>query len=87
MENSVLRKRKDDLEIRDEFKLENEERRLTLRKNKINNIIFSKRKISNINENISDNIKKYKIEIKDINIPNELKIDIPQFHDKVRTYH
>ena len=83
----MLRKRKDDLEIKDEFKLENEERRLTLRKNKINNIIFSKRKISNINENITDNIKKYKIEIKDINIPHELKIDIPQFNDKVRTSH
>ena len=89
MEKLSLRKNKGDLiindnEIRDMLKSELEERRLVLRKNKINDFIFSKRKISNHIENIEENMKKYKIELNDINISEKYKIDVLAFHSNVR---
>jgi hypothetical protein len=89
MEKLSLRKNKGDLiindnEIRDMLKSELEERRLVLRKNKINDFIFSKRKIANHIENIEENMKKYKIELNDINISEKYKIDVLAFHSNVR---
>ncbi len=93
MEQLSLRKNKghlllNDNENKDIFKLELEERRLTLRKNEINNIIFSKRKMGNQIEieNVEENIKKYKIGPDDINISDKFKIDILSFHNNVRQY-
>lgn len=71
-------------DIKKELKLEKENLKLTLRKNKINEIIFSKRKITYRNNNIEDIKKKYSIKIEDIQIPNEFKLDIPNFINKVR---
>ena len=89
MEKLSLRKNKvllNDNENKDIFKLELEDRRLALRKNEINNIIFSKRKMGNQIEieNIEENIKKYKIGPDDINISDKFKIDILSFHNNVR---
>lgn len=70
--------------IKNEFKKEKENLKLTLRKNKINQIIFSKRKITYRINNIEEIKTKYTIKIEDIQIPNELKIDIPSFINKVR---
>lgn len=74
--------------IKDEFKLENEKLKLSLRKSKINDIIFSKRKIIyNTEIENNENIKKnYSININDIQIPNELIIDIPKFIKNVRFF-
>ena len=71
-------------DLKDTLKLENEKMRLTLRKNKINNIIFEKRKISYKKDNIDEIKKNYCINIDDIQIPNEFKIDIQKFYNKVR---
>lgn len=91
MEKLSLRKNKGDLLINDNeirdinmLKSELEERRLVLRKNKINDFIFSKRKITNQIENIEENMKKYKIELNDINISEKYKIDVLAFHSNVR---
>ena len=91
MEKLSLRKNKGDLLINDNeirdinmLKSELEERRLILRKNKINDFIFSKRKITNQIENIEENMKKYKIELNDINISEKYKIDVLAFHRNVR---
>ena len=70
--------------IIDDLKLENEKLRLTLRKNKINNIIFEKRKKSYKKDNIEEIKKNYSINIEDIQIPNEYIIDIPKLYNKVR---
>ena len=69
--------------VKEQLKLEKEEIRLNSRKNKINNIIFSKRKINYTNE-INDDIKSYYcININDFNIPQELKINISKFNENV----
>lgn len=74
----------DSKEINNIFKLELEQRRLTLRKEKINNIIFTKRNAFNDALNNLDETKNnYKLEITDINIPDQYKIDIPAFHNNV----
>jgi len=70
--------------IIDDLKLENEKLRLTLRKNKINNIIFEKRKKSYKKDNIEEIKKNYSINLEDIQIPNEYIIDIPKLYNKVR---
>jgi hypothetical protein len=69
--------------VKEQLKLEKEEIRLNLRKNKINNILFSKRKINYMNE-INDDIKyHYCININDFNIPQELNINISKFNKDV----
>ena len=69
--------------VKEQLKLEKEEIRLNLRKNKINNILFSKRKINYMNE-INDDIKyNYCININDFNIPQELNINISKFNKDV----
>ncbi len=68
-----------------EFEGEKEKSRLNLRKNKIEEILSSKRR--NIIMNESDNeIKPYSLHLEDIinNIPDEYKIDMIQFLDNVR---
>ena len=70
--------------IIDDLKLENEKLRLTLRKNKINNIISEKRKKSYKKDNIEEIKKNYSINLEDIQIPNEYIIDIPKLYNKVR---
>ena len=70
--------------IIDDLKLENEKLRLTLRKNKINNIILEKRKKSNKKDNIEEIKKNYSINLEDIQIPNKYIIDIPKLYNKVR---
>ena len=69
--------------VKEQLKLEKEEIRLNSRKNKINNIIFAKRKINYTNE-INDDIKSYYcINTNDFNIPQELKINISKFNENV----
>ena len=85
MENYSLDKNKENT-IKDEFNLDKEKTRLNLRKNKLNNIISSKRKIISFNQD-NDFIKKeYNINLEEIinNIPFEYKINITQFIDQVR---
>ena len=68
-----------------EFEGEKEKSRLNLRKNKIEEILSSKRR--NIIMNESDNeIKSYSLHLENIinNIPDEYKIDMIQFLDNVR---
>ena len=68
------------------LKSEKEETRLSLRKNQLNSILSSKRKICNMN-NINNEIKEqYTISLDDINIPEELKINIPQFFQNVNIF-
>ena len=65
------------------LKSEKEEARLSLRKNQLNSILSSKRKICNMN-NINNEIKEqYTISLDDINIPEELKINISKFFQNV----
>jgi len=85
MENYSLDKNKEN-NIKNEFNLDKEKTRLNLRKNKLNNIISSKRKIISFNQD-NDLIKKeYNINLEEIinNIPFEYKINITQFIDQVR---
>ena len=85
MENYSLDKNKENT-IKSEFNLDKEKTRLNLRKNKLNNIISSKRKIISFNQD-NDLIKKeYNINLEEIinNIPLEYKINITQFIDQVR---
>ena len=68
------------------LKSEKEEARLSLRKNQLNIILSSKRKISNMS-NINNEIKEqYTISLDDIDIPEELKINIPQFFQNVNIF-
>lgn len=68
------------------LKLEKEETRLSLRKNQLNNILSSKRKI-NYMSNVNDEIKEqYTIKLDDLDIPEELKINIPKFFQNVTYY-
>lgn len=54
---------------------------LSLRKNKLEFILASKRKIS-LNS-IEDNLKNYKIKIEELNIPPQFQINIYQFFENV----
>ena len=54
---------------------------LSLRKNKLEFILASKRKIS-LNS-IEDNLKNYKIKIEELNIPPQFQINIIQFFENV----
>ena len=78
--------RKNSLNIADELKEEKQNLKLTLRKNKINQILFTKRKISYAVNNNEEIRKKYSINIEELQISNELKIDIPSFLNNVRLY-
>lgn len=78
--------RKNSLNITDELKEEKQNFKLTLRKNKINQILFTKRKITYTTINNEEIKKKYSINIEDLQISNELKIDIPSFLIEVRLY-
>ena len=87
MENYSLDKNKENT-IKNEFNLDKENTRLNLRKNKLNNIISSKRKIISFNQD-NDFIKKeYNINLEEIinNIPFGYKINITQFLEQVRYY-
>ena len=55
---------------------------LSLRKNKLDSILASKRKIS-LNY-IGDNLNNYKIKIEELNIPQQFQINIYQFFENVR---
>lgn len=69
--------------VKEILKSEKEEARLSLRKNQLNNILSSKRKICNMS-NINDEIREqYTISLEDIDIPEELKINIPKFFQNV----
>lgn len=70
-----------------EFEGEKEKCRLNLRKNKIDEILSSKRRKIFLNES-NNEIKKYSIKLEEIinNIPDEYKIDMTQFHDNVRKF-
>ena len=71
-----------------EFEEEKEKSRLNLRKTKLEKILSSKRKM-NLTDGSDDEIKKnYSLNLDDIinNIPDEYKINIIQFLDKVRQY-
>ena len=84
MENLPLRKSKENSkDIKEEYKLEKEKEKLSLRKKKINNIILSKRKITYHTYNKEEIKKKYIIKIDDIQISPEYKMDISIFINKV----
>ena len=84
MENISLRKSKENsTDLEEEFKLEKEKEKLSLRKKKISDII-SKRRITSKTENKEEIKQKYIIKIDDIQISNESKIDISSFIYKVR---
>ena len=71
-----------------EFEEEKEKSRLNLRKTKLEKILSSKRKM-NLTDGSDTEIKKnYSLNLDDIinNIPEEYKINIIQFLDKVRQY-
>ena len=71
-----------------EFEEEKEKSRLNLRKTKLEKILSSKRKM-NLIDGSDDEIKKnYSLNLDDIinNIPDEYKLNIIQFLDKVRQY-
>ena len=86
MEKDPLNQQYEKNDIKNEFKIENEKLKLSLRKNKINDIIFSKRKITYNKENYEYIKKKYSINIDDIQIQTDLKIDIPNFLKNVRLF-
>ena len=86
MEKNPLNQKYEKNDIKNEFKIENEKLKLSLRKNKINDIIFSKRKITYNKENYEYIKKKYSINIDDIQIQTDLKIDIPNFLKNVRLF-
>ena len=69
--------------VKEEMKLEHEEIRLTLRKKKINNIISSKRKICMKNNIYEKNNQEYILNIDEINIPKELRINVEKFNKNV----
>ena len=71
--------------MKEEFTSEKEKTRLNLRKNKINEIILSKRKIAYTNESNEEIRKKYIINIEDLeNLKKEYITAIPNFIIKVR---
>lgn len=72
-------------ETKKELDSEKEKKHLELRKNKLYNLISSKRKINLFNETNNLIKKNYDLNYEEIaNIPNTYKIDIPKFIQKVR---
>lgn len=70
--------------VKEQLKLEQEEIKLSLRKNKINNILFSKRKIPNHpNETNEEFQREYLINMDDLNIPKDFKINFNKFCQNV----
>ena len=71
-----------------EFEEEKEKSRLNLRKTKLEKILSSKRKMNLTDGSDSEIKKNYSLNLDDIinNIPDEYKINIIQFLDKVRQY-
>lgn len=70
--------------VKEQLKLEQEENKLSLRKNKINNILFSKRKIPNyLNETNEEFQREYLINMDDLNIPKDFKINFNKFCQNV----
>ena len=62
---------------------EKEISKLSLRKNKLNDILSSKRKI-NFNSEINSKLnEEYSIDLNDLSIPEEQKIDINKFFENV----
>ena len=62
---------------------EKEISKLSLRKNKLNDILSSKRKI-NFNSEINSKLnEEYSIDLNDLSIPVEQKIDINKFYENV----
>ena len=62
---------------------EKEISKLSLRKNKLNDILSSKRKI-NFNSEINSKLnEEYSIDLNDLSIPEEQKIDINKFYENV----
>ena len=62
---------------------EKEISKLSLRKNKLNDILSSKRKI-NFNSEINSKFnEEYSIDLNDLSIPEEQKIDINKFYENV----
>jgi hypothetical protein len=57
--------------------------KLSLRKNNLHNIILSKRKINFDEETDSKIDEEYLIDLEDLSIPEQLKIDINKFHQNV----
>ena len=85
MENlSLIKSKENSKDLKEEFKLEKEKEKLSLRKKKINNIILSKRKITYKTENKEEIKQKYIIKIDDIQISKEYELDIPSFINNVR---
>ena len=71
-----------------EFEEEKEKSRLNLRKTKLEKILSSKRKMNLVDGSDTEIKKNYSLNLDDIinNIPDEYKINIIQFLDKVRQY-
>ena len=71
-----------------EFEEEKEKSRLNLRKTKLEKILSSKRKMNLMDGSDTEIKKNYSLNLDDIitNIPDEYKINIIQFLDKVRQY-
>lgn len=70
--------------VKEQLKLEKEEIKLTLRKNKINNILFNKRKILNyLNEANEEFQIEYLINMDELKIPQDFKINITKFFQNV----
>ena len=65
------------------LRAEKEQTKLTLRKNKLFNIISSKRKITFQNETDPVIEQEYLINLNDITIPEELKINLNKFFQNV----
>ena len=85
MENlSLIKSKENSTDLKEEFKLEKEKEKLSLRRKKINNIILSKRKITYKTENKEEIKQKYIIKIDDIQISKEYELDIPSFINNVR---
>ena len=69
--------------VKNILKAEKEESKLTLRKNNLQNLLSSKRKINFSKETDSRVDEEYLISLNDISIPEELKIDINKFYQYV----
>lgn len=70
------------IELKEQAKEEKINYKLSLRKQNLNKLLFSKRKINN-NEFESADINNYLIDINKLNIPNENRINQQNFYSKV----
>ena len=66
-----------------EYKSEIGEKILSLRKIKINNILFSKRKITNDEGILLKDKDEYVLKLEDIHISDSIKINISEFYKNV----